>query len=244
MKTAIKIWLVAICGTAAIVHITNADPVLQLTAGPAMDPMTMDLMGGVDNGDGTIDYDGSASMEGMWNLTYDMTVDPDPFVSAVFGFQNMSMMEQTFIVNITLPITPPVIPSSLMGGSVGGSLTDANFDGVASVGTVMGAPMYYGEIDGTGVLPIFPHDTSFSTTFAGETINIPATNVGLPGPTISGPAANSTIGITHKFTLTPGDKVSFTSFFVVEAIPEPASAGLIALVAGGALFVRRRFVLS
>lgn len=233
-----------VCVLAAILQQSKADPILQLTAGPAMDPMSMDLMGGVDNGNGTFDYDGSASMEGMWNLTYDLTVDPDPYVSAVFGFQNMSSVEQTFIVNVTLPITPPVIPSSLIGGSVGGSLTDANFDGVASVGTVMGSPMYYGEIDGAGVLPIIPHDTSYSTSFAGQTINIPATNVGLPGPSISGPAANNTIGITHKFTLTPGDKVSFTSFFVVEAIPEPASAGLIALISGGALFVRRRFILS
>jgi hypothetical protein len=219
-----------------------ADPVVSLTVGPTMNPTTMDLMGGEANGETSFQYQGMASMEDMWNLTYDMTVDEDPYVSAVFGFQNTSTMTQSFTLNTTLAITPSLTPFSVFGGSIGGSLTDANFDGSATVGTVMGSPMYNGEIDGVGVLPIFAHDTSFTAnTFAGETINIPATNVGLPGPSLPGPAANSSIGITHTFTLSPGDKVSFTSFFVAEAIPEPASIGLLGLVSCGIFFTRRRF---
>jgi hypothetical protein len=64
-------------------------------------------------------------------------------------------------------------------------------------------------------------------------------NLGLPGPTIPGPVAMTSIGIRHRFTLSPGDSSSFTSFFVVMA-PEPATAGLLA--AGGLLLVvaRRR----
>ncbi len=101
--------------------------------------------------------------------------------------------------------------------------------------------MYSGEIDGVGVLPIYPHSTSFTAnSWAGETINIPAANVGLPGPTIPGPAANSSIGITHKFTLTPGDAVAFTSYFVV--IPEPNSMVLIGVASSLILFVRRKFI--
>lgn len=220
----------------------SADPVLQLRAGPMMDPVDMNVMGGVDNGDGTYDFDGEASMENMWSLTYDMTVDPDPFISANFSFANMSSMTQSFILSWTLPISPSLAPSSLVGGSFGGSLTDSNFDGNAAVGTVMGTAMYSGELDGVGVLPIYAHNTSFSASaFPGQTVNIPAANVGLPGPSIPGPAASSTIGITHTFTLTPGDSVSFTSFFVAEAIPEPTSVALMTMVGGAGFVIRRKF---
>ncbi|MEN8253902.1 MAG: PEP-CTERM sorting domain-containing protein [Verrucomicrobiota bacterium] len=221
----------------------HADPVVQMTVGPMMGATNMNLMGGVDNGDNSYDFDGTTSMMGMWSLEYDMTVDQDPFVNANFTFQNMSGMTQSFILNVTLPITPTVVPSSLIGGSTGGSFNDANNNGIASVGTVgMGSPMYSGEIDGVGVLPIYPDPTSFSATFAGETVTIPAVNQGLPGPTIPGPAAYSSIGITHKFTLTPGDTVAFTSFFVVEPIPEPSSIAMIGLVSGGIFFIRRKFI--
>jgi len=172
------------------------------------------------------DLDGQMSTAD-WDLTWDMTVDIDPFVNGVFGLTNNTGVTQTFILNVTLPILP-VAPSSLMGGSVGGSVTDANFDGTATVANSGGTALFTGEIDGSGVLSIIGSPFSFSAPFAGGTANIPATNVGLPGPTIPGPAAAATIGINHKFTLTPGDTVALTSFFIVEPIPEPASLGLLA----------------
>jgi PEP-CTERM motif len=161
-----------------------------------------------------------------WNLTWDVTVDIDPFVNGVFGLTNMSGVTQTFVLNVTLPIAPPVTPGSLIGGSVGGSITDANNDGTATVANSGGTALFDGLIDGTSALTIIGSPFSFSAPFAGGTANIPATNVGLPGPTIPGPAALVNIGISHTFTLTPGDTVALTSFFVV--VPEPASLGLMA----------------
>jgi hypothetical protein len=162
-----------------------------------------------------------------WDFTWDMTVDLDPFINGVFGVTNNTGSTQTFILNVTIPVAPPVTPSSVMGGSVGGSVTDANNDGVATVANSGGSPLFDGLIDGSSVLSIIGSPYAYSAPFAGGTANIPATNVGLPGPTIPGPAALSTIGISHVFTLTPGDTVSLTSFFIVE-VPEPASLGLLA----------------
>ncbi len=169
---------------------------------------------------------GNMTMAGLWNLTWDMTVDTDPFVNGVFGLTNMSGATQTFVLNVTLPITPAVTPSSLIGGSIGGSVTDANNDGTATVANSGGAPLFDGLLDGASALTIINAPFSFSAPFAGGTANIPATNVGLPGPTIPGPAVLNTIGINHIFTLTPGDTVALTSFFLV--VPEPASLGLLA----------------
>ncbi len=183
--------------------------------------------GAVQNGNpDQFDLDGQMMMAGMWNLTWDMTVDTDPFVNGVFGLTNMSGSTQTFILNVTLPIAPVITPSSLIGGSVGGSVTDANLNGVATVANAGGSPLFDGLIDGVGTLPIITAPYSFSAPFAGGTANIPATNVGLPGPTIPGPAVLTSIGINHTFTLTPGDTVALTSFFLV--VPEPASLGLMA----------------
>jgi len=48
----------------------------------------------------------------------------------------------------------------------------------------------------------------------------------------------------YSETLTGGTKVKATfSDFQMEAIPEPATLGMISLFAGGILFIRRRFML-
>lgn len=42
-----------------------------------------------------------------------------------------------------------------------------------------------------------------------------------------GPGANSSIGITLRFTLTPGDQASITSVFNIVAVPEPVTGALV-----------------
>lgn len=181
---------------------------------------------GVPNGDGTWDYTGNLlDPDGHWDLDWVITADADPFVSAGFQLVNTSASTLTFNLITSVPISPIITPSSLMGGSTGGSITDANFDGIGTVSTAPGLPFYTGMIDGSPVLPLYSDPNSWSVTFAGETVNIPAISTGLPGPTIPGPAAFSSIGIHHTFTLTPGDRVAATSFFVVT--PEPATLSLL-----------------
>ena len=69
-----------------------------------------------------------------------------------------------------------------------------------------GTPFYAGMIDGATVLSIYPDPTSFAFLFAspGQTVNIPALNPGLPGPTLLGGPALETIGIEHEFALSRG----------------------------------------
>lgn len=68
-------------------------------------------------------------------------------------------------------------------------------------------------------------------------------NFGTPIPSLPGPGVTSDIGITLKFTLTPGDSASFTGVFVVNPVPEPASMMLATCgfaIVLGASWQRRR----
>jgi hypothetical protein len=192
---------------------------------------------GTDNGDGTYRYSGTfLDPDGHWQLDLqDMLVKPDPWVNAVYGLTNFAGSTQNFTLIVSLPISPTIPGSSLMGGSTGGSVTDANFDGIGTMSTIAPAPFYMGTIDGIGQLPLLPDPFSVSVPLAGDTVNIPATSAGLPGPTIPGPPVLVDIGITHRFSLTAGDIIGITSFFVVT--PEPTSLLLLGL---GFLALRKR----
>lgn len=177
--------------------------------------------------------------EGMWQGTLGAWGNVDPFTNLAFNVTNIALVPVGFTVSVLLPIAP--IPgATLHGGSTGGSTTDANNSGTGGLSTLAGIPYYAGQIDGATVLPIYPDPTSFTFFFAGQTVTIPALNPGLPGPTLpSGPALAS-IGIVHRFLLSPGDTAAGTSFFIVEPIPEPSSIVLAVIGGMGLLLWARR----
>ena len=230
--------LAIVFALSGMVFAEGMPPGLVLTAGPLMDPMMVGTTG-TDNGDGTFDYDGMWSAA-MWDMTWDMTVDTDPFVQSVIGFTNTSGMTQNFTVAVSLPISPSIPSASLIGGSMGGSVTDANSNGICTLATVSGTPLFSGDIDGAAALPIYPDPNSWTASFAGQTMTINAQNPGLPGPTLPGPAAINSIGITYTFSLTPGDSVALTSYFEVQPVPEPNSLVLLSLGVCAMAFFRRR----
>jgi len=168
---------------------------------------------------------------------YNTTLNFDPFMSASVSVSNGTPFTQTYTLIFTLPISPAITSGSVMGGSVQGGLTDANFDGIGTLSTVgPGTALYYGLIDGNPELPLFPDLKTINVLFAGGSAS-DTTSAGLPGPTIPGLNAFTSIGIKHQFSLTSGDLATFTSSFIVQPVPEPASLSLLAV---GALLVLRR----
>jgi hypothetical protein len=191
---------------------------------------------GTPNPDGSMHYVGGwVAGSGMWSCNWDLTTSADPFVSAHYSMTNTTAFPQTYTVTAVQTVSPALL-STFIGGSTGGSVTDANFNGLGGLGTVAPTAFYQAYLDATMVLALYPHP--YSTTpflFQGDTVNIPNVSAGLPGPSIASGPVLSQISIQHKFTLSAGDSVALTSFFVVT--PEPAT---LAMLAFGSLMIMRK----
>jgi hypothetical protein len=175
-----------------------------------------------------------------WTLGWNMTVDVDPFVTSNFSVLNNTAVNQIYTIIVMLPV-PAIGPSTLVGGSVQGGITSDISPGTLS--TFAPSAMYTALIDGVAVPGglLYSNPTSVSSgAFLSNTLGSAA--FGMPIPSLAGPAVASSIGIQLRFQLTPGDQASFTSVFVVEPIPEPAT---FAMLSGGlvglATFGRRRY---
>jgi hypothetical protein len=174
-------------------------------------------------------------------LGWDLTYDPDPFVTSNFSVTNNTLATQTYVITVTLPIFPALTPSSLLGGSVQGGVTS---DGTAgTVSSSSGIAIYTALIDGSPVVggTLFPDLPTSASSGPFLSASLGSAAFGTPIPSLAGPAVLSDIGIQLRFTLTPGDQASFTSVFVAEVVPEPTTLGLVSLgLAGLALAGRRR----
>ncbi|MCL4686413.1 PEP-CTERM sorting domain-containing protein [Myxococcota bacterium] len=175
---------------------------------------------------------GLTGTAGGWTVnSWNLFVDPDPTVSNSISVTNNTLATQTFIFSVTLPVSLTFGPPSFIKGSISGSATDNNGAGSGvALGTSGGISLYQALIDGSPVKTLHDDPFSVSATADFDTATIPLANFGIPIAEASGVATTTDIGITLRFTLSPGDSAAITSVFNVEPIPEPTTA--IMLLAG------------
>lgn len=179
---------------------------------------------------------GNAVIANNFSVSWELDLDPDPFVSAFFTVQNLTGNLQPFTITTSLPTISLGAPTTMFGSTTGtvgdGDFVQDQFGNGATVRTLAGSPYYEALVDGIGVRQLYP-DFQQNAAPLGIVNSIPAVNFS----GIAGPALISSIGIRNRFELTPGDNASFTSTFNI--IPTPGAVGLLG-VAGLAMGRRRR----
>jgi hypothetical protein len=180
----------------------------------------------IDNGDGTFTYTGMNGNQTVWAFEWDITVNPDPLISAMFSITNNTASTKHFDLLFTLPVGSAFGPPAVKSGSLAASFQDLNNSGSVTLSNID----WDGRIDGADAMALFSGD--FSCGGAGCIGNIfPASDGPLPSSGV-----NTSIGIHLAFDLTAGDKATFNTLFEVVPVPIPAAAwlfgsGLLGLVA-------------
>jgi hypothetical protein len=178
----------------------------------------------------TAPVDGGTFTIDTWSAVY----DTDPFVTNNIALTNNSLVAQTFIISVAIPI-PAFAYDQAIANSVGITATDSNGNGLLSVTS---AALAEGQVNGTTVLSMLDplSLTQANCSFVGPGCTaIAVENV----PSQLLPAGSATLlGLKLTFTLSPGDSVGITSRF--EIVPEPGTALLVGLGALGLGLVRRR----
>jgi hypothetical protein len=184
---------------------------------------------------------GTVNGQPVWDLTWNLTLNQDPSIAGAVTLTNLTTTTRSFNLAFALPVTPAFSPS-LFGGSITATLVDASGDLSATLAPIAVSPsIYRGTIDGSTALSLLAANVSCFGSSAGCTA-IGMDDFGLPGPTLPGPAVNSAIGIFLNFSLSPGDRVTFNTSFIVEPpAPVPLPAALPLLLMGlGSLALKRR----
>lgn len=185
---------------------------------------------------------GAFADRGQWanswcEINWDVNGNIDPVINGAVAVTNNSGGTQTFVLSFLLPLGAPVLPSSMTSGVVNVTVVDNSGDG-ATMAAVPGDSLYRSLIDAVSFQTLMNDPTSIVAA-AYDTANASA-SFGLPGQTMPGPAALTTIGLTYRFTLTPnGDAATVNGNFVV-LVPEPS--GTAALLALALFSLRRRRV--
>jgi len=190
----------------------------------------------------TANADGSITTEGeqggaSWSLVWDITLKEDPFIAGTLTVRNLSAIARDFNITLSLPTTPP-LTSSLYGGSLNAELRDTGGDFSASLQPIS-TPIFRGTIDGSTTLQLFAIGLNCFGSSAGCTAS-GSDSSGLPGPTLAGPAVNTSIGTLLSFNLSAGDTVVFTTRFDVVPVPLPAALPLFSMGLVGLFGLRRK----
>lgn len=178
----------------------------------------------------------------MIPLGASVSSDPDPFITTGFTFINTFGTTSDFVVSVS-NISADAIATPIISGESNWDLTDANNSGSATLDqeSSLTEALYNAFFGGDGdVRELIPPDitsgslpVNASGVVIGEVSGAYSDEIAGAGLSIG-----EAFGIRHEFSLTPFDRITVQSTFVVE-VPEPTSFAIAAVVMIGFLAHRR-----
>jgi len=197
-------------------------PAVELTltsSGSGSETLSGYSLGLASTTDGNFTANGThTSLSGDADYTWDLLLDPDPTIGGTFSFTNLLSSAKDYNLTFTLPVGTAFAPA-IANGHFAGTVADADGSGDAFLNNVS----WSGLIDGVSVMSSGP--ASFGCSTAGCATSQPTTYL---GPLNYLPGVSGNIATNISFTLSPGDLVSFNTYFDVSPIPEPGTLVLLA----------------
>lgn len=151
-----------------------------------------------------------------------------------YSVVNTTGSTQEYSVSFTGTLSVP-LSQALAGGSLAGSVTDLGGDG-AQLSAVSSSAIYTALVDGVEIAELLSAPFSVSADAFGSA-SIGPVSFGAPIPSQPVGPVNNNYQINLNFLLSSGDAASFTSDFVLTAVPAP---GALALAGAASAIGRRR----
>ena len=241
MQRTLMALVVAVCASLAAGS-AHAATIQVMAEGPNGE---LGFAGNLDESDGVFtelpnglqSWVGSVVDDSGWEFSWDLVINPDPFVTGVVAVTNNTNSTGTFMFEVGTSVTDSFAAGSPMFGSSTISISDANNSNSASLSAPAGGSVYEGRINGIVQESLFDAPYTLSPSFPPSTAGDTESFTGTTSTALN---VGDTLSLKHTFVLSAGDSATGNSNFTV--IPEPSTLALAALLglAGCVHRLRRR----
>ncbi len=181
---------------------------------------------------------------GDWFYTWDIDVDPDPFIEGSFSITNMSAAPRDFVIALLLPVSPSLGGTLLHAGSMTAAISSPDASGsfhVLGDAYVNGTFADPANPLADGALSLFLLDATVPCASGGGAGCAGLVSSSVATAPYGGPQPVDTLGIRIAiFGLTAGDTATITARYAVAPVPVPPAFVLLASSLGGFVLVSRR----
>jgi MYXO-CTERM domain-containing protein len=192
------------------------------------------------SGGGVGTYSGSVNGgTNTWNLNYNFSAASGADAatqSGTFSISNLSGVEKTYSIRLTLPTTSSATLTGLFNGSLAATLITS---GPGYFRSVEATPVWVGSTDAVNVGSLFSSPINIVRNSSGAT-SMGSQSFGGSAPSAPATVFGSNVAVNLNFVLSANATVSFSSALGGVSVPIPAPGAMALLGIAGLGLTRRR----